>query len=148
MTKPEITTMLLHKCKEMFAQVAEPQYYEGEGPFIVALDEEDGKPVFFFFSIADSHEFLASPQTMPPAFEKEDFFYTAADHLDIRHIEHIGQYCRLIRRKVVPNEPACQAAAKKLRLTDAETAKMLLLVGTDGVWHTAKTIHDGAVFPS
>ena len=148
MTKPEIVTLLLHKCRTTFAQVATPQYYDGEGPFIVALDEEDGRPVFFFFTIADSEEFLLSPQSMPLAFDKEDFFYTAADQLDIRHLEHIGQYCRLFRHKVIPHEPACQAAAQKLWLTDADTAKSLLLVGTDGVWHTAKTIHGNTIFPA
>jgi len=142
MNKFELASLLMYECRNTFSQVSEPQYYEGEGPFIIALDEVGGEFVFYFFAIVDVDEFLATPDASPRAFAVEDFFHMAADRLDLSHIKHTGQYFRLTIRKVVPDDPACRLALQSLGEVNEETAARILLVGRDGVWHSGKTIRD------
>jgi len=142
MISSELSTLLLHECQKTFLQVAEPQHYENEGPFIIALDELDGEAVFYFFVIMETRDFLADPESWPRAFQKEDFFHIAADQLDITKLQHTGKYFRLTLRKVVSDEPACRLVVQKLAQSDTAAAARILLVGRDGVWHSGKTIWD------
>jgi len=142
MIKSEIAALLMRECQTRFLQVAEPQQYEGEGPFILALDEVDGKFVFYFFAVADTPEFLADPQALPHSFGVQDFFHTLADCLDLKHIEQTDQYYQLTCRKVVPDEPSCRIVLQSLWQTDPVTASSIILVGPDGVWLSGKAIRD------
>ena len=58
MTKTELIERMTRLSQSHCTQVAELQFYGGEGPFLFAMDEEDGKPKFFCFSFADADEFL------------------------------------------------------------------------------------------
>jgi hypothetical protein len=47
MTKTELIERMTRLSQRHFTQVAEPQFYGGEGPFLFAMDESDGPPKFF-----------------------------------------------------------------------------------------------------
>ena len=148
MTTSELTSLLLQECRNIFSQVAEPQHFEGEGPFVIALDEEAGDSVFYFFVIVTAGDFLAAPEAWPRAFKNEDFFHIAADQLDMTKVQHTGKYFRLTLRKVAPDEPACRHTVQQIGQTDPESAARILLVGRDGVWHSGKTLSLNPDLPS
>ena len=148
MTLSELSFLLMQECRKSFAQVAEPQYFENEGPFIIAMDEVDGEAVFYFFAVMETRDFIANPEAWPKAFKKEDFFHVAADSLDVTKVQHTGQYYRLTIRKVAPDEPACRHAVQEMAKTDPKAAAGILLVGRDGVWHSGKTLLDDPALPA
>ena len=67
MTKTEMIDLMICLSRENCSQVADLQFYEGEGPFLFAVDEKAGAPNFFCFSFADADEFLACPEALPTA---------------------------------------------------------------------------------
>jgi hypothetical protein len=140
MTKSELTKLMVHICKDHCTQVAEPQYYAGEGPFIIALDDNEGESKLFCFSIADTPEFLAHPEALPLAFYSEDFLFVLADHLELEHLENTGNYYKMTYTKIVPDEAACRVAVQKLWYADAKTASYISLLGPDCDLKPAKEI--------
>ena len=56
-TKTELIDRMTRLSQSHCTQVAELQFYGGEGPFLFAMDESDGPPKFFCFAFADTVEF-------------------------------------------------------------------------------------------
>lgn len=133
MTKSEMIDLMIFLSKANCSQVADLQYYDGEGPFLFAFDEKDGQPKFFCFSFADADEFLDQPEALPTALQSPEFPFALAAALDLDHLEGSGQYYQLTYNKVVPDEPACRTALKMLWQSDAQTASLISLLSTDGV---------------
>lgn len=139
MTKSEMIDLMIYLSKANCSQVADLQYYKGEGPFLFAYDENDGQPKFFCFSFADADEFLDQPEDLPTALQSPEFPFTLAAALDLNHLEGSGQYYQLTYNKIVPDEPACRTSLKMLWQSNAQTASLISLLGTDGVLVPAAT---------
>ena len=132
MTKTEMIDRMIRLSQIHCSQVAEPQFYAGEGPFLFAMDDADGPPKFLCFSFADADEFLAQPDALPAALQDPDFPFVLAEALDLNHLTGSGELYQLIFNKVIPDVPACRAALHALRQTDADAFGMVsLLSDTD-----------------
>ena len=123
------------------SQTSDPQYFDGEGPFIIAMDEHDGTPKFFCFSFADTNEFIAQPDDLPRALQSEEFPFELADHLDIGHLDNSGQIYQFTFMKIVPDVPACRGAVKELLKTDSQTASLISLMRPDGSLLPAQSLY-------
>ena len=134
MTKTELIDRMLRLSQIGCSQVAEPQYYEGEGPFLFAMMESGGRPTFVCFSFADVDEFLAQPAALPAALQDPDFPFVLAEALDLDHLTGSGELYQLTYNKVIPDVPACRAALPALRQTDADAFGLVsLLSATEGL---------------
>lgn len=133
MTKSEMIDLMISSSKENCSQVADLQYYKGEGPFLFVFDEKDGQPKFFFFSFADADEFLDQPEDLPTALQIPEFPFTLAEALNLDHLEGSKQFYQLTYYKIVPDEPLCRAALKELWQSDPQIASLISLLGADGV---------------
>lgn len=143
MTKTELIDRMIRLSRIHCSQVAELQFYGGEGPFLFAMDEEDGKPKFFCFSFADADEFLSQPAALPAALQDPDFPFALAEALDLDHLTGPGELYQLTFNKIIPDVPACRAALHSLRQTDANAFRLIaLLSDTDGLLPAAFACHD------
>lgn len=134
MTKTELINRMIRLTRIHCSQVAELQFYGEEGPFLFAMDEEDGKPKFFCFSFADADEFLSQPAALPAALQDPDFPFVLADALDLDHLFGSGELYQLTFNKVIPDVPACRAALPALHQADANAFRVVaLLSDTDGL---------------
>ena len=132
MTKTELIERMTRLSLVHCTQVAAPQFYGGEGPFLFAMDETGGPPKFFCFAFADTDEFLAQPEFLPVALQDPDFPFVLADALDIEHLTGSGELYQLTFSKIVPDVPACRAALYSLRYSDADAVRLIsLLSDTD-----------------
>ena len=127
-TKDEIIDRMLRLSQIGCSQVAEPQYYEGEGPFLFAMMESGGRPTFVCFSFADVDEFLAQPAALPAALQDPNFPFKLAEALDLDHLTGSGELYQLVYNKVVPDVPACRGALHTLRQTDADAFRLVSLL--------------------
>lgn len=141
MTKDQMMEKILFTSRLHCSQTSEPQYYEGEGPFIMAMDEHDGTPKFFCFSFTAADEFVAQPDDLPRALQSEEFLFVLADQLDIGHLDNSGQVYQFTYMKIVPDLPACRSAVKKLWETDLHTASLIALMRPDGSLLPALHLH-------
>ena len=132
MTKNEMVDRMIRLSLINRCQVADPQFYGGEGPFLFAMDKVEGQPRFFCFSFADTDEFLSQPDALPAALQDPDFPFVLADALDIEHLTGSGELYQLTFSKIVPDVPACRAALYSLRYSDADAVRLIsLLSDTD-----------------
>ena len=127
MTKTELIDRMLRLSQIGCSQVAEPQYYEGEGPFLFAMIDSDGPPKFLCFSFATADEFLAQPAALPAALQDPDFPFALADALDLDHLTGSGELYKMYYNKVVPDVPACRVALQTLRKTNTDAFKIVSL---------------------
>ena len=132
MTLSELTELTLSACRANCGQVASPQYYGSEGPFVVAMNEINGEPCFFCFSFADTDEFLACPGALPLALESDDFPFTMLGCFDLAHLKNTYKYYPFTYNKIVPDEPACRLAVQQLWRTNAKAASLISLLGAAG----------------
>ena len=132
MTKDQMMERIIFVSKTHCSQTSEPHFFEGEGPFIIAMDEHDGTPKFFCFSFTEADEFVAQPDDLPRALQSDTFPFEIADHLDIGHLDNSGQIYPFTFMKIVPDLPACRAAVKVLFKTNAQAASLISLMRPDG----------------
>ena len=133
-TKTELIERMTRLSQSHCTQVAELQFYGGEGPFLFAMDESDGPPKFFCFAFADADEFLSQPAALPAALQDPDFPFALAEALDLDHLTGSGELYQLLFTKIVPDLPACRAVLHSLRQTDANAFRLVsLLSDTDGL---------------
>ena len=133
-TKTELIDRMIRLSQIHCSQVAEPQFYAGEGPFLFAMNDADGPPKFLCFSFATADEFLAQPDALPAALQDPDFPFALAEALDLDHLTGSGELYQLTYNKVIPDVPACRVALHALRQTDADAFGMVsLLNATEGL---------------
>ena len=128
MTKTELIDRMIRLSQIHCSQVAEPQYYAGEGPFLLAMNDADGTPKFLCFSFADTDEFLRQPAALPAALQDPDFPFKLAEALDLDHLTGSGELYQLVYNKVIPDVPACRVALHALRQTDADAFRLVSLL--------------------
>jgi hypothetical protein len=134
MTKTEMIDLMTLVTKGSCSQVADLQYYEGEGPFLFAVDEKFGEPKFFCFSFADADEFLRHPAALPLALESDNFPFALSEALDLDHLEGSGEFYQLTYYKIIPDDLACRNAVKRLWQSDRKTTSLIALLGLDGAF--------------
>lgn len=133
MTKSEMIDLMIRLSWENCSQVADLQFFEGEGPFLFAVDEKSGAPNFFCFSFADADEFLSCPEALPNALQSPQFPFVLAEALALDHLEGSGKLYQLSYYKIVPDDPACREAVKKMWQSDVQTASLIALLSSDGI---------------
>ena len=113
-------------CIKLYNQVSDLQYYQGQGPYIMALDETGGACEFHCYEFVDAETFISSPEEIAPAFQDPDFFFNAAATLNLDGIKDSDQYFSLALRKVVPDMPECRLAAKKIKAAGSGLLKQVV----------------------
>ena len=147
MDKPMITDFQ-HKLSAIFDQVSEPLYHEGEGPFFMATQEQDGDVKFFFYEANTVETFLADPQKLPAAFAEADFLFSATDGLDMTNIEQSQRDYVLYMIRLAPDSPACRLAIRKLNEQNPEQLVNIALLNELGNIVPAALLVDSPVLLS
>ena len=122
-----------HKvCATLYEQVSEPQYYQGQGPYLMALMINQEEIEFYCYEIMDAEAFLSAPEKCPPAFQEPEFLFKIADTLKLDGIANSGCYFHLHLRRVIPDIPACHVALQKLNATTPELIGKIFLIDDSG----------------
>jgi len=110
-----------------FKQVSEPQYFQGEGPYFLAVVQNNDDYEFHGYEFVDAKTFLASPNEFSQALYDPDFLFQMADTLNLE-IKKSRQCFFLFLRKVVPDTPASRLAVQELSETNPDLLDHIFLV--------------------
>ena len=58
-----------------YKQVSAPQYYHGQGPYLMAMDETGDTCEFHCYEISDVETFISAPEQFAPAFYEPEFLF-------------------------------------------------------------------------
>ena len=126
-TKTELIDRMIRLSQIHCSQVAEPQFYAGEGPFLFAMNDADGPPKFLCFSFATADEFLAQPDALPAALQDPDFPFVLAEALDLDHLTGSGELYQLTYNKGIPDAPTISQDATTSHSARPCLSKSLIL---------------------
>ena len=59
----------------LYKQVSAPQYYQGQGPYLMTLDETCDSCEFHCYEITDEDTFISAPEQFSPAFYEPEFLF-------------------------------------------------------------------------
>ena len=116
-----------------YKQVSAPQYYQGQGPYLMTLAETGDSCEFHCYEILDVETFLSAPEQFSPAFYEPEFLFKVADTLDLNGIKDSGRYFSLLLHKVVPDTPSCRLALQKMYSANPELAEKIIFVNDNGI---------------
>ena len=136
----EMLTTFTRTCADAYDQLSTPQYYNGEGPYLVALSTERKTWQFHIYEIVEADEFLANPQETNSAFVDQEFFFAAAASLDISQIQKAGSQIEFQIRKIIPDTPSCRLQVRKLFKTDPVLAGSVFFMSKNGALVHSKSI--------
>ena len=128
-----------------YKQVSAPQYYQGQGPYLMTLDETGDACEFHCYEITDADAFLSAPEQFSPAFYEPEFLFKVADTLDLKGIKDSGRYFSLLLHKVVPDTPSCRLAVQELYITNPELVENILFLSETGIMFSATAVLDNQV---
>ena len=57
-----------------YKQVSPPQSYQGQGPYLMTMEETGDSCEFHCYEITDAETFLSAPEQFSPAFYEPEFF--------------------------------------------------------------------------
>ena len=137
-----------HRLRAIFDQVSEPLYHNGEGPFFMATQEQDGDVKFYFYEANTVEAFLADPQKLPSAFVEADFLFSATDGLDMTNVEQSQRDYALYMIRLAPDSPACRQAIRELSEKDPEQLLNIALMNDQGNIVPASLLLDAPVLLS
>ena len=132
MMQNEMVSALRKTFTLFYDQVSEPQYYQGQGPYLLALMKKNDEYEFHCYEIIDAETFLSAPEQFPSAFHEPEFLFKAADTLNLDGIENSGRYFSILLRKVVPDIPACRLAVQTMYKTNPELVANIIFIDTAG----------------
>ena len=124
----------------LYKQVSAPQYYQGQGPYLMTLDETGDSCEFHCYEITDAETFLSAPEQFSPAFYEPEFLFKVADTLDLNGITDSGRYFSLLLCKVVPDTPSCRLAVQELYRTNPELVENILFLNETGILFSATAV--------
>ncbi len=126
-----------------YKQVSAPQYYQGQGPYLMTLEETGDSCEFHCYEITDVETFLSAPEQFSPAFYEPEFLFKVADTLDLNGIKDSGRYFSLVLHKMVPDTPSCRFALQKMYSANPELAEKIIFVNENGIMLScAAVLHD------
>ena len=120
-----------------YKQVSAPQYYQGQGPYIMTLDDTGDAYEFHCYEISDAETFLSAPEQFSAAFYEPEFLFKVADTLNLNGITDSGQYFSLRLHKVVPDTPSCRLTVQELYRTNPELVENILFLHETGIMFSA-----------
>lgn len=136
----EMLTTFAQMCADAYDQISTPQYYKGEGPYLVALSTERKLCQFHIYEIVEADEFLANPQEETAALGDQEFFFAAAASLDLSQIQKAGSQIEFQVRKIIPDTPNCRLQVRKLFKTDPILAGSVFFMSENGALVHSKTL--------
>ena len=140
MKQDEMLSELHQIFASLYKQVSEPQYYQGQGPYLMTLDETYDAYEFHCYEIIDVETFLSAPEQFSAAFYEPEFLFKVADTLDLNGIKDSGRYFSLLLRKVVPDTPSCRLAVQELYRTNPELVENILFLNETGIMFSATAV--------
>lgn len=141
LTQEELIGLLTLRCQEPgFLQVSPPLTYGSEGPFIITLAQAENRYCCIAFEILNADRFLSDPGAETRSYYDQAFFELVARYIDFSLLRDASEYHTLVRRKLIPDEPACRTAAHSLWQTDPDAAACLLMVRPDGTWISGEEV--------
>ena len=114
-------------CIKLYNQVSELQYYQDDGPYLMALDETGGECEFHCYEFVSVEAFLLAPEDFAPAFSDPEFFFATADTLNLDGIAGTRRYYNLEIRKVVPDAPESRRVLDHLRTRKPDLCRRIIL---------------------
>ena len=58
-----------------YKQVSTPQYYQGQGPYLMTMEETYDAYEFHCYEITDVETFISAPEQFSPAFYEPEFLF-------------------------------------------------------------------------
>ena len=116
----------------VYDRVSEPQHYRGEGPFLMALLNNQGNHEFHFYEFLAAETFLSAPDKRPLALQEPEFLFKIVDSLNLEGLELAGRALNLILRRIIPYIPACQLAVQNMHRIDSDRVENILFVNDAG----------------
>ena len=133
MKQEEMLSQLRLIFASRYKQVSTPQYYQGQGPYLMTLEETGDSCEFHCCEITDVETFISTPEQFSPAFYEPEFLFKVADTLDLNGIKDSGRYFSLLLHKVVPDTPSCRLALQKIYRANLELAEKIIFVNDNGL---------------
>jgi len=128
----EMLSAFSQVCADVYDQVSTLQYYQGKGPYLIAL-VTDRKPwEFHLYEIVDAESFLENPRGIPRAFNDPEFFFEVSASLDLSKIQKSGKHFQIQMRKIIPDTPTCRLQVQKLFETNPLLAECIFFMAESG----------------
>ena len=132
MNREKMITNFYSTSIEDLKTVSEPQYYQGNGPYILAVIQNKSNIEFHGYEFVDADTFVVAPDKFSEAFYDAAFLDQAAGGLRFEGIDSKGRYFFIYLRKVVPDSPACRFVVQKLYETSPKLVPNIFLVDEFG----------------
>ena len=139
--KQERMLLEFHRiCTTLYEQVSAPHYYQGQGPYLMALTTNRENYEFHCYEIMDADTFLTAPEESPPAFQEPEFLFGIADTLNLDGIKNTGLDFHLQLRRVIPDSPTCRVTLQKINKTNPDLVAKFFLIDDSGKMFPATDI--------
>ena len=92
MKQEEMLSQLRLIFASRYKQVSTPQYYQGQGPYLMTLDETYDTYEFHCYEITDAEIFLSAPEQFSVGLDDPEFLFKVADTLNLQGVKDSGRY--------------------------------------------------------
>ena len=116
MNQEEMISALSESLSGVCEKMSGPVYYEGKGPYLIAMCSGKSNLHWFeCFDVATAEAFLKAPEKIPEAFRNFDFLAETLEPMNIyKHKKVSPNNFTFIPRKLVPNTPLCRKKLQEL----------------------------------
>jgi len=114
LTTKEMVSSLSEACFNSYDRVSPPQYYQGEGPYLVAMVTDKAPWEIHLYEILDTKTFQSNPQGIAQAFRDVEFISSALASMEGDYPIARDSKISLQLRKIIPDTPACRLIVQKM----------------------------------